>query len=422
MTIVFKTPGLIPIESFTTFGINSKPSTTSAIGFFGTGLKYAVAVLCRMNIPVEVWIGETCYHFYAAKKSFRGKEFNFISMKRRNGLGKWFGHTRLPFTTELGKNWELWQAFRELHSNTLDELGQTFQISFDEPVVGVAGQTHIVIPGEEMAKVWNKRGDIFLEGGVQTLSSGDKVQVFHRKSPYLYYRGLRVFTLQKPSLFTWNFLESMQLTEDRTLAAQYLPAFYAVRHVAASTDKDFIKAVLQADEGTWEHSFDYSNISGEPTQQFLEMARIYGRRSALGGYLRIHDPVTRSAVASMDWRDELLGVLDVKPDDIAAFTEWDEVERVVKKHRSKLCELLRADLKEHPKPGFVALPALPLRASGVEALAAATGAAIGDAGDEPFEGPMVFGVVEVSGTVTGRLDPAGSELEPESDKDEEIPF
>lgn len=124
----------------------------------------------------------------------------------------------------------------------------------------------------------------------------------------------------------------------------------------------------------------------------------------------------------MDWRDELLGVLDVKPDDIAAFTEWDEVERVVKKHRSKLCELLRADLKEHPKPGFVALPALPLRASGVEALAAATGAAIGDASDEPFEGPMVSGVVEVSGTVTGRLHPAGSELEPESDKDEEIPF
>lgn len=377
MYVVFKTPGLIPIESFTTFGINSKPSTSTAIGFFGTGLKYAVAVLCRLGIPVEVWIGEKCHHFYPSKQKFRGKEFEFISMKRRDGLvGKWFGHTRLPFTTELGKTWELWQAFRELHSNTLDELGVTF--ASDSTVVGVAGQTHIVIPGTEIAEVWAKRGEVFLEGGVQSLSNGDWVQVFHRASPYLYYRGLRVFTLQKPSRFTWNFLESLQLTEDRTLAAQYMPAYYAVRHVTRSTDKAFIRDVLTAEETEWEYSFDYSNIGAAPTEEFLEMARMYGRRSMVGSYLRTYDPVTRAAAAQVDWRTELVGVLS-PTESFDAFVEWDEVLRVIKKHRVRLVDLLKQNLaEEHPA---VVLPSLPI--AGATALAAATDAALGDASDEP---------------------------------------
>lgn len=406
MTVVFKTPGLIPIEAFTTFGINSKPSTTSAIGFFGTGLKYAVAVLCRLKIPVEVWIGEKCHHFYPSKQKFRGKEFEFISMKRRDGImGKWFGHTRLPFTTELGKNWELWQAYRELHANTLDELGRTYLLVEDDTVVGAPNQTHIVIRGPEMRKVWENRGEVFLEGGVQNLSSGDKVQVFHRKSPYLYYRGLRVFTLQKPSLYTWNFLETMQLTEDRTLAAQYMPAYYAERFVATHTDKEFIRSVLTAGEAHWEHSFDYSNISAAPSEEFLEMARIYGRRSMVGSFLRAHDPITRQWMATVDWRQELVGVLTVSNDDLSASIEWDQVVATIKKHRVKLVELLQRDYKaQHP---VTDLPALPL--AGATAVATATGTENEDASDEAsLEEPGHH--------------PARSEMEPEDDKDEEIPF
>lgn len=35
--VVFKTPGHIPLEAFTTFGINSKPNSLNPIGFFGSG-------------------------------------------------------------------------------------------------------------------------------------------------------------------------------------------------------------------------------------------------------------------------------------------------------------------------------------------------------------------------------------------------
>lgn len=382
MSIVFKTPGLIPIEAFTTFGINSKPNTSNPIGFFGTGLKYAVAVLCRLGVPVEVWIGETCYNFYSQPADFRGKTFSFIKMKRRNGLlSKWVGHTRLPFTTELGKNWELWQAFREIQSNTLDELGTSYHhVDEDGPVVGKAGYTHVVIPGLEFEAVWRTRTDVFLEGGVQLAADGSDAQVLAGPCPYIYYRGLRVLSLQKEALFTWNILSAMQLTEDRTLAAQYMPAYYAVRQVVRSKDKDFIRKVLEADENWFEHSFDFSNISVAPTQEFIECARIYGRRSHVGGYLNIFDPQSRPARASIDWRLELIGVLE--PPEWESI-DWNDVRRIVDRNKTQLKEILQADYDSssvHPKP--LEIPAMPLR-----------------------------GVVDVAGTVTGRLNVPGPEIQ-----------
>jgi len=42
--IVFENQGEIDLIAFTPFGVNTK-ETDSPIGFFGTGLKYATAVL-----------------------------------------------------------------------------------------------------------------------------------------------------------------------------------------------------------------------------------------------------------------------------------------------------------------------------------------------------------------------------------------
>ena len=121
--IIHETIGLIDSRAFTTFGINAKPSTNSPIGYFGTGLKYAIAVLVREGLKVTVWIGTEPHEFYCEPSNFRGKDFSLIRMRRQRGVTRKWMATDLPFTTELGKNWKLWMALRELHSNTLDENG-----------------------------------------------------------------------------------------------------------------------------------------------------------------------------------------------------------------------------------------------------------------------------------------------------------
>lgn len=402
MTIVFKTPGIIPLEAFTTFGINTKPNTTSPIGFFGTGLKYAVAVLCRIGVEVEVWAGETCYVFYASKAKFRDKEFNFIRMKRKHGaLSKWVGHTKLPFTTELGKNWELWQAYRELESNTRDELGQSFEAPEENgaEIIGQPDYSLVIVRGREFAKVWGHRDQVFLPGAVASVAGGGTAQVFDRPSEHVYYRGLRVWTPQKKTVVTWNIVGQMTLTEDRTISSQWMAAYYAARHVVSSTDKEFIKKILQCGENFWEHNLDFSETSHAPSKEFLEVARIYGRRSHLAGYLGTWDPAPPKRFD--DWRLEMLDVLAPREGDTV---QWDEVNKQVRKHHAKLVGCLRESYNRDFPP-----------APAADTLDDVLGDGKFINGDEPpMPEPLsdyLSGTMSDAGTVTGRLHPAVSEME-----------
>ena len=109
MKYAFKTPGRIPLEAFSTFGINVKKSN-DPIGRFGTGLKYAVAVILRLGGTIEFWVDGVHHIFYLKEDKFRGESFDFIRMKKEKGLLSKVGweYTKLPFTTELGKDWQLW--------------------------------------------------------------------------------------------------------------------------------------------------------------------------------------------------------------------------------------------------------------------------------------------------------------------------
>ena len=49
-TVHFITPTDLPLDAFTTFGVNHKPNTDSPIGYFGTGLKYVVAIVARQKV------------------------------------------------------------------------------------------------------------------------------------------------------------------------------------------------------------------------------------------------------------------------------------------------------------------------------------------------------------------------------------
>ena len=56
-TIIFENPGEIDPVAIITFGINVKESD-HPIGFFGTGLKYALAILLREGQPITIQSGE----------------------------------------------------------------------------------------------------------------------------------------------------------------------------------------------------------------------------------------------------------------------------------------------------------------------------------------------------------------------------
>jgi hypothetical protein len=120
------------MQAVTTMGVSVKDGDN-----FGTGLKYAIASLLRTGQKVTIWRGLDRYDFHVTQETVRGKEFGFIDMweYRASEPDVHLTEKRLGFTTHLGARWEMWQVFRELHSNALDEGGSS-SVARKEPKEG----------------------------------------------------------------------------------------------------------------------------------------------------------------------------------------------------------------------------------------------------------------------------------------------
>lgn len=322
--IVFSTETLLDIRAITTFGLNAKPNTKSPIGYFGTGLKMAIAVLLRHKVPISLYIGTTEYEFYLKQEDFRGKEYQQVMMRKRNGMLKnWFAQA-LPFTTELAKNWELWQAFRELESNTRDEGGETsihFLLNF-KPIVPSTGHTLFIVgPSHSFAEIYGNRDKYFLPEASREyeLYKSHSIEIFRRPSDAIYYRGIRIFELKKPSIFTYNILRPIELTEDRTAKYEWDLKSAVQAFLANQEDRGIINQLLNATEDHWESTLDWDDSwSSAPSPVFKDIlarriAKSKGTSTSLAprftGYYRTHTPAPPTSEIPMktkfrDWADD----------------------------------------------------------------------------------------------------------------------
>lgn len=204
-------PGHLDPMAIQTFGISAK-ETDSPIGYFGTGMKYAIAVTLRLGGTVSILNNGQEITFRVARESFRNKDFDFIDMAITDDAGN-DDIVRLPFTTELGKNWEPWQAVREFICNAIDENGYVLRNDQPAPSTGVL---FIVDHAEYDALYEDDFRDIFLSAPANTARKLGCMEVYDRPSKYVFYRGVRILDLGKPSLRTYNITDGIVLTEDRT--------------------------------------------------------------------------------------------------------------------------------------------------------------------------------------------------------------
>lgn len=225
--------GEIDLDTIRVMGVSVKVND-NPIGYFGTGMKYAIATLLRTGHIVALSTGGSNYVFGARDEEIRGQTFGRIYMNDE----------ALPFTTELGRNWQVWQAFRELHSNALDEKGG----SSDK---FVEADTVFMVNGEEFHDCYVGRKSIFLEGAPFTTSNG--VEVHRGSSNYVFYRGVRAHKLNTPSLYTYNITAQMKLTEDRTLESGWDVEYRIAGALAAIEDPGVAAAIMKGGE-RYEHS------------------------------------------------------------------------------------------------------------------------------------------------------------------------
>lgn len=258
MSTVFANPGLIDPRCITTLGVNVKEGS-SPIGHFGTGLKYSIAVLLRLGQGVIIHSGPRVYTFTTSEVSVRGKSFEIVCM---NGQ-------ELGFTTELGKDWELWMAYRELWSNAMDESGQVYSVEGD--LLDLPNSTQIVIDGIEFDEAHARRED-FLIIDRKVKYKDDSVEVYNGGSEFVFYRGIRAGRIPSgsKSRFTYNILEEMTLTEDRTISYSWEAQNKITQMLLQCTDKDLIISTLTEEaEDVFESKLDYDQTYTEASPEFI---------------------------------------------------------------------------------------------------------------------------------------------------------
>jgi hypothetical protein len=270
--VVHRTPGLLDMQAITVMGLSAKPRSTNPIGMFGTGLKYAIATLCRNGCSPVFVIGRDRYTFTGKPRDFRGKEY--LQVRARLDTPRLLRpkYITLPFTTEYGKFWHPWMAYRELESNTRDEGGSTELIEDwgpDHDLMQHPDSTCIVVDLPEYVHAHMLAHETFLPDG---LREGRGIQVMPQGGDRLYWRGLRVKDLPKPTVFTYNFLDPLELTEDRTLKSDWHARYALAQYIAtAETDETVIAQVLTADANKWEHRLEWQYVS-QPSPQFIRTA------------------------------------------------------------------------------------------------------------------------------------------------------
>lgn len=341
-SVVFKTKGKLDLRSITTFGLNAKPNSGHPIGYFGTGLKYAIAVLLKQAIFPVIYIDGKKWTFEVYESQFRDKLINEVYLVRNTFMPK---KIKLPFTTDLGKNWKLWQAFRELYSNTIDEGGSTFVWSSDDPLQHDPGYTLIEIPGDEFVNEYQDREKTFLKDGLTLRDGSDSVQVFNAPSKHIYYRGIRIQDLpeNEHSQLTYNILAPIELTEDRTAKSAWDIRYIIEGHIARSTDKEIIKKAVTAPAKSYERSFGY--YGDAPSTTFLDVVddEKHNATHNTQRVLKEHRPPDYSS----DWREALLQAID-RGDSLKGWEliqlHKDEVQTFIKKG----IEALQPDNKPDP--------------------------------------------------------------------------
>lgn len=259
-SVSFVNRGLIELDAVRTFGISAKEGD-NPIGFFGTGFKYAAAICLRLGCSVTLFRGLERYEFGAQTVTVRGKDFSAVRMNDE----------RLAFTTDLGKTWEPWQAFRELYCNALDEGGSVFP-GEAEPA---EDSTTIIVRGEPIHSAYLERAVIVLQSEPRWRTKN--VEVHERHGHVGYYRNIRAAKLERHAVMTYSVMKNLKLTEDRTVDNIY--AFNAaVRDAALETESlEFACAFLRAPSQSFEASLDLECWT-TPGEIFLQACELVGFR------------------------------------------------------------------------------------------------------------------------------------------------
>ena len=192
-------------NAFKLLGACTKRGDNTKIGYFGSGLKYAMATFIREGINLRIFAGEKEVVLGTVKEQFRGESFDIITVDGE----------KTSLTTSMGVDWKPWQAVREVYCNALDEENHEIKIGACEPIGEVEKTIFFIQINEELEIIcteWDKYFAINREH-IAICEEGKILQTLGSKLN-LYRKGIRCYDAKQPSLYDYDF-KKIAINESR---------------------------------------------------------------------------------------------------------------------------------------------------------------------------------------------------------------
>ena len=243
--VCFQNKGEVPINAFKLLGASSKRGDSSKIGYFGTGLKYAIAVMLNQDIEFKVYSGSKEVKIGTRQTKFLDEN---VAVMTVNG-------EKTSITLDAGIDWKPWFAIREIYSNAIDEQGE--MIVNLEPEAK-AGYTRIFIntESEKLKDIFQSWPAYFTQNRPPIFKNerGTLFAKLPTVPEYVAFRkGIRVHQSPRHSVFDYD-LPDVEINESRV-------AVYSFRveqdcsELLASADMASIKEFLKLSKNNRRTSF-----------------------------------------------------------------------------------------------------------------------------------------------------------------------
>lgn len=313
MKVHFITPTRISLINLTTIGDSEKREDETKIGKFSSGQAYATALLLRDGVDMKISVfggyGKQPFTEYITyntktrycntthkkkdiielhyKQVFHGGSPNsvhdFNEPSPPNGMT-----IETAFALQLGYNWEVWMAYRELMSNVLDEGGYVVEENFDEDSFIETGEESTVITltfdeNNKFYNVWQNR-HLYMNFEEPLFKVSNSVEALKNNEGYLriYKQNILVYeNKEKPSRFAWN-IKFGEIDERRILNNVYSIEQSISSAIQGTKNEEFLREIITNDFEVKEEEFlssnsTYSNwISDNVKKVVYEVYEQYG--------------------------------------------------------------------------------------------------------------------------------------------------
>jgi len=261
--IKIKNDGIIEPEALHLMGASTKVGDSSKIGQFGSGTKYALAYLLRNNYETFIYAGLNPISVNTQPKNWKDKTFNVIYIDGKE----------TSITTDMGKDWRMWQALREIYCNAIDEGGVIME--FVAEMAPKENETHFYIENKDDALSFTQNFNDYFSQNKEVLFECEFGRILKKtgEKANIYRKGIKCFETNKTSVFDYDFNDIL-IDENRLVRYFWTVEEKIWQLIYQCDNKDVIIEALRGakNENSIEGTIsEYASIQNKISNQFKEV-------------------------------------------------------------------------------------------------------------------------------------------------------